>query len=100
MIEKREFLSIDNSNSTFVVFATAPRHGKCLFEHVILPSNDSDINSTKNISMSYIKTTKTNLSSAVPMARPFDEFPTSTMVIPNIPSDAQGFDKTKQLYQD
>ncbi|CAF1568358.1 unnamed protein product [Rotaria magnacalcarata] len=97
---KTQIFSFDNDNASPIVLNTKPGNGQYLLKRLFSINNVFTVNSSKNISMSTIKSTKTNLSNAGPMARPFDEFSTGIMMIPTAPSDEQSFDKTTQLCKD
>ncbi|CAF4554304.1 unnamed protein product [Rotaria socialis] len=98
--KKLEIFSFDNDNASPIVLTTKNGNGQYSLKRLFSINNVSAVNSSKNISMSAIKSTKTNLSNAGPMARPFDEFSTGIMMIPTAPLDEQNFDKTTQLYKD
>ncbi|CAF1265461.1 unnamed protein product [Adineta steineri] len=89
-----EFSSFDDDNINRTVLTTTNTNGYCLRERLFSINNVSAINSSKNTSMSSIKSTKTSLSNAVPMARPFDEFSIGITIIPSYPLDGQSLGTT------
>ncbi|CAF0729619.1 unnamed protein product [Rotaria sp. Silwood1] len=95
-----QYLSFDDNNTSPIVLATISKNGQCLLERFFSINNVSAVNSYTNISMSTTKSTKTNLSNAVLMARPFDEFTTDIAIIPSGPLDTHSFDKTTKSDKD
>ncbi|CAF1180124.1 unnamed protein product [Rotaria sordida] len=92
-------LSFDTNDTSPLVIATTNTNGPCLLERLFSTNNVSAVNSSTNISMSATKSTKTNLSNGVLMARPFDEFPIGITIIPSGPLDEHNIDKTTKSDQ-
>ncbi len=87
--------SFDDNNTDPFVLATATNNGQCLLERLFFTNHVSAVNSSTNTSMSSNKSPKTNLSNAVPKARPFDEFFTGITSTSTNPLDGQSFGATK-----